>query len=168
MIPWTEALQASLSLTISWSLLQLMSIESVMPSNHFLLCHSLLLQPSVFPSIKVFSHQGQFFTSGGQSIGVSSLASDLPINNQGNQLFSCSVQFSHLVLSDSLQPHGLQHARPLCPSPTPGACSNSYPLSQWCHPTLSASVVPFSSCLQSSQHQGLFQWVSSSYQMAKA
>ena len=59
------------------------------------------------------------------------------------------VQFSCLVVSDSLQPHGLQHARPPCPSPTPGACSNSCPLSRWCHPTISSSVVPFSSLLQS-------------------
>ena len=60
-----------------------------------------------------------------------------------------SVQFSHSVMSDSLWPHGLQHARPPCPSPTPGACSNSCPLSWWCHPTISSSVVPFSSRLQS-------------------
>ena len=59
-----------------------------------------------------------------------------------------SVQFSHSVVSDSLQPHGLQHARPPCPSPTPGVYSNSCPLSWWCHPTISSSVVPFSSCLQ--------------------
>ena len=60
-----------------------------------------------------------------------------------------SVQFSHSVVSGSLWPHELQHARPPCPSPTPGACSNSCPLSLWCHPTISSSVVPFSSCLQS-------------------
>ena len=60
-----------------------------------------------------------------------------------------SVQFSCSVMSDSLWPHGLQHNRPPCPSPTPGACSNSCPLSQWYHPTISSSVVPFSSCLQS-------------------
>ena len=59
-------------------------------------------------------------------------------------------QFSHSVGSDSLRPHGLQHARVPCPSPTPGAYSNSCPSSQWCHPTISSSVVPFSSCLQSS------------------
>ena len=52
-------------------------------------------------------------------------------------------------MSDSLWPHGLQHTTPLCPSPTPGVYSNSCPLSQWCHPTISSSVVPFSSCLQS-------------------
>ena len=60
-----------------------------------------------------------------------------------------SVQFSHSVVSDSLQPHGPQHARPPCPPPTPRACSNSCPSSQWCHPTISSFVVPFSFYLQS-------------------
>ena len=60
-----------------------------------------------------------------------------------------SVQFSCSVVSDYLWPHGLQHTRLPCPSPIPGACSNSYTWSQWCHPTISSSVVPFSSCLQS-------------------
>ena len=60
------------------------------------------------------------------------------------------------VLSDSLQPHGLQHARLPCPSPIPGACSNSCPLSRWCHPTVSSSVVPFSSRLQSFPASGSF------------
>ena len=76
-------------------------------------------------------------------------------------LIASVSQFSHSVVSDSLRPHGLQHARLLGPSPAPGACSNSCPLSQWCHPTISSSVVPFSSCLNLSQHQGLFQWVCS-------
>jgi len=67
-----------------------------------------------------------------------------------------SVQFSHSVVSNSLWPHGLQHARLPCPSPTPGACSNSCPSSQWCHPTVSSSVVPFSSCLQSIPASGSF------------
>ena len=53
------------------------------------------------------------------------------------------------VMSDFLRPHGLQHTRPPCPSPTPRACSNPCPSSRWCHPTISSSVVPFSSCLQS-------------------
>ena len=66
-------------------------------------------------------------------------------------------QFSHSVVSDSLRPHGLQHARPPCPSPTPRVYSNSCPLSQWCHPTISSSVVPFSSCLQSFPALGSFQ-----------
>ena len=60
-----------------------------------------------------------------------------------------SLQFSHPVVSDSLQPHGLQHTRLPRPSPTPGVYSNSCPSSQWCHPIISSSVVPFSSCPQS-------------------
>ena len=81
-------------------------------------------------------------------------------------LFSCqmkfrnfqqySVQFSHWVLWDSLWPHGLHHSRPPCPSPIPRAYSNSCPLSWWCHPTISSSVVPFSSCLQSFPTSGSF------------
>ena len=67
-----------------------------------------------------------------------------------------SVQFSHSVVSDSLRSHGLQHARLHCP-PTPGACSNSCPSSWWCHPTISPSVVPFSSHLQSFPASGSFQ-----------
>ena len=67
-----------------------------------------------------------------------------------------TVQFSCSVLSDSLQPYRLQHTRPPCPSPTPRICSNSYPLSWWCHPTISSSVVPFSSCLQSFPASGSF------------
>ena len=55
-----------------------------------------------------------------------------------------SVQFSHSVVSDSLRPHGLQHRRLLCPSPTPGAYTNSCPSRRWCHPTISSSVIPFS------------------------
>ena len=68
----------------------------------------------------------------------------------------CSVQFSRSVMSNSLQPHGLQHAGPPCPFPTPGAYSNSCPLSQWCHPTISSSVIPFSSLLQSFPASGSF------------
>ena len=68
-----------------------------------------------------------------------------------------SVQFSHSVMSDSLRPHGLQHARPPCPSPTPGVYSNSCPSSWWCHPTISSSVIPFSSYLQSFPTSGTFQ-----------
>ena len=60
-----------------------------------------------------------------------------------------SVQFSHSVVSDSLRSHGLQHARPPCPSPAPGVHPNSCPLNRWCHPTISSSVIPFSSCSQS-------------------
>ena len=72
-----------------------------------------------------------------------------------NHQFS-SVQFSHSVVFDSLWPHELQHARPPCPSPTPGIYSNSCPSSQWCHPAISSSVVPFSSCPQSLPASGSF------------
>ena len=85
----------------------------VMPSNHLVLCHPLLLLPSVFPSIRVFFN-------------------------------CCSV--AQLCLT--LRPHGLQHARLLCHSPSLRACSNSCPVSRWCHPVISSSVAPFSSCLQ--------------------
>ena len=67
-----------------------------------------------------------------------------------------SVQFSHSVVSDSLQPHEPQHTRPPCPSPAPGVYPNSCPLSQWCHPTISSSVVPFSSHPQSFPASGSF------------
>ena len=70
---------------------------------------------------------------------------------------SNSVQFRRSVVSNSLRPHGLQHARPPCPLPTPRVYSNSCPLSQWCHPTISSSVVPFSSCPQSFPASGPFQ-----------
>ena len=66
------------------------------------------------------------------------------------------VQFSHSVVSNSLQPHGLQHARFSHPSPTPKVCSNPRPLSRWCHPTISSSVIPFSSCLQPFPASGSF------------
>ena len=67
-----------------------------------------------------------------------------------------SVHFSHSVMSDSLRPHELQHARPPCPSPTPGVHPNSYASSQWCHPAITSSVVPFSSCPQSLPESGSF------------
>ena len=72
-------------------------------------------------------------------------------------LLTHQFQFSCSVVSDSLWPHGLQHTRPTCPSPTPWAHSNSCPLSQWCHPTILSSVVCFSACLQSFQASGSFQ-----------
>ena len=71
-----------------------------------------------------------------------------------------SVQFSCSVMSNSLQPHEPQHTRPPCPSPTPRGYPNSCPLSRWCHPTISSSVIPFSSCLQ-------YDWTSGSFQMSQ-
>ena len=78
-----------------------------------------------------------------------------------------SVQFSRSVVSNSLQPHELQHAKPPCPSPTPRVYSNSCPLCWWCHPTFSPLLSPSPPDFSLSQHQGLSQWVSSSHQVAK-
>ena len=78
-------------------------------------------------------------------------------DNWINLMLQGSVQFSCSVISDSLQPHGQQHARRPCPSPAPGVYPNSCALSQWCHPTISSSVIPFSSCLQSFSASGSFQ-----------
>ena len=75
--------------------------------------------------------------------------------------------FSHSVMSNSLWPRGLQHTRLPCPLLSPGVCSNSCPLSQWCHPTISSCVATSPPALSLSQHQGLFQWVNSSHQVAK-
>ena len=106
--PWIAAHQASLSITNSWSLLKLMSIASVMPSNHLSLCFPLLLMPSIFPSIRVLSNESVLYIS-------------------WPKYWSFSFNISPLVVSDSLQPHGLQHTRLPCPSPTPRAYSNSCP-----------------------------------------
>ena len=124
--------------------------------------------PQSFPASGSFP-MIQLFLSGGQSTGASASTSVLPVNIQGwfplgltflislqskglsRILFSywrfSLVQFSHSVVSDFLQLHGLQHTRPPCPSPTCRVYSNSCPLSWWCHPTISSSVVPFSSPL---------------------
>ena len=95
--PWTATHQASLSISNSRSLLKLTSIEWVMPSNHLILCHPLLLLPSIFPSIWVFSNELVLFTSGGQSIGAS--ASAISPSNEYSGLISFRVeQFNLLVV----------------------------------------------------------------------
>ena len=91
--PWTAARQASLSITNSQSLLKLISIESVMPSNHLILCHPLLLSPSSFPASEPFQ-MSQFFKSGGQSIEVSDSASVLPMNIQDGFTLGWTVWIS--------------------------------------------------------------------------
>jgi len=81
------------------------------------------------------------------------------LSNHQPQIFAwrpLSSVYSYSIMSDSLQPHGLQHASLPCPSPTPRAYSNSCPSSQWCHPTISSSVIPFSSSLQSFPASGSF------------
>ena len=116
--PWTAACQAYLSFTIPRSLFKFMSIELVMPSNHLTLCCSLL--------------QGTFLTEGSNPHLLRLLhwqAGSLPPAPPVKLLYTHSVQFSRSVVSDSLQPHELQHARPPCPSPTPGVHPNPCPLS---------------------------------------
>ena len=95
--------------------------------------------------------QGIFPTQGSNQVFHTTSS----LSHQWSLVFS-SVHFSHSVVSDYLPPHGLQDARLPCPSPTPGACSNLCPLRRWCHPTISSSVVPFSSCLQSFPASGSF------------
>ena len=162
MTPWIAGCQPPWSCTISLSLLKFMSIELVMVSNHFILCCPLLLT-SIFHNIRFFSNE--LFLPGGWSIGAS--ASAPPMNIQGwfplgltdlISLLSSSVQFICSVMTNSLRPHEPQHARPPCPSPTARVYPNPCPLSQWCHPTISSSVVPSPPALNLSQHQGLFKW----------
>ena len=176
-IPWTVAYQASLSITNSQRLLKLMSSESVMPSNHLILCHPLLilchlllLSPSIFPSLRVFSNESALsirwpkYWSFSFSISLSNkhsglisfrmnwldllavqgtLKSLLQHHSSKALILLClsffivqlshpysSVQFSCSVVSDSSRPHESQHARPPCPSPTPGVHSDSHPSSQ--------------------------------------
>ena len=93
----------------------------------------------------------------GASISVLILIQVLVIQPEPHAITLDSVQFSHSFLSNSLWPHGLQHARLPYLSPTPRAYSNSCPLNWWCHPTISSSVVPFSSCPQSFSASGSFQ-----------
>ena len=109
--PWTAARQASLSIITSRSLLKLMSIKVVTPSNHLILCRPLLLPPSIFPSIRVFP-MSRFFTSGGLSIGVSASASVLPMNIQDlfplgliDLIFFKSKELSKVFSNTTVQKH---------------------------------------------------------------
>ena len=96
------------------------------------------------PALSLFQHQGLFkWVSSSHQV-----AKVLEFQLQHIYIYISSVQFSHSVVSNSLRTHGLQHTRPPCPSPTPGPYSNSCPSSRRCHPTISSSVVPFSSRLQ--------------------
>ena len=144
MTPWTAACQAFLSFTDSQSLLKLLSIKLVMPSNHLILCCPLLLLPPIPPSIRVFSSESTLlmrwpkywsfsfsFSPSNEHLGLISFRMDrldlLAVQGTLKSLLQHhnSVQFSHSVVSDSLPPHESQHARPPCPSPTPGVHPNS-------------------------------------------
>ena len=121
MTPWTAACQASLSFTISQSLLKLMSTKSVIPSNHLVLCHPLFLLPSIFPSIRVFSNELAFFCIRWPSSGTTASASVLPMNIQ--DLFPLemtgliSLQYKRLsrVFSNTtVQKHQFIGIQPFC------------------------------------------------------
>ena len=145
--PWTTARQASLSITNSQSSLKLLCIVSVMPSNHLSLCRPLLFLPSIFPSIRVFSNESALrirwpkYWNFSFNISPSSEHPGL-ISFQ----FSSVKLLSHVRLFATPWTAARQDS---CPSPTPGLHPNPCPLSWWCHPTISSSVVPFSSCPQS-------------------
>ena len=124
-----------------------------MPSSYLILCRP-LLSPWIFPSLRVFFNESVLGTEKASFTDVFYL---LFLERRGEirMAFSyllffkvpfSSVQFSCSVVSDSLRPCGLQHARPPYLSPTPRTCSNLCPLSQWSHPAVSSSVIPFSSC----------------------
>ena len=155
--PWTAARHTSLSITNSQSLLKLMSIKLVMPSNYLILFCPLLLLPSVFPSLRFFSKESVLHISP-QRHGKLQMRTKNTLKRRCHQteLLGEPIQFSHSVVSDPLQPHEPQHARPPCPSPTPRVHPNPCPSSRWCHPTISSSVVPFSSCPQSFPASGSF------------
>ena len=166
--PWTAARQASLSITNSQSLLKLMSIESVMPSNHLILCHPLLLLPSIFPSIRVFSNESALRIRWPKywSFSFNISPSD---EHPGLISFTQQVQFSSVTQScpTLCDPMGCTtpgfpvHHQLLELAQTHvhwvgNGIQSSHPLSPPSPPIFSLS-----------QHQGLFQWDSSSHQVAK-
>ena len=116
--------------------------------------HALLLAWNISPP-DVFQVFSKWHLVGPSLTIASPPVNRLTFANLSEDVISVS-QFSCSVVSDSLQPHGLQHARFPCTSPTPRACSNSCPSSRWCHPTISSFVIPFSSCLQSFPASGSF------------
>ena len=140
-----------------------MSTELAMPFNHLNLCHPLLLLPSIFLSIRCFSYESTLHI---RCCKYWSFRFTISPSNEYSGLISFRInrfdllvvqgtlkrllsQFSNSVLSDVLWHHRLQHCKACMSTPTPGAYSNSCPSSRWCHPTISTSVVPFSTCLQS-------------------
>ena len=173
--PWTAACQVSLSFTISWSLLKLMSSESVMPSNHLILCCPLLLLTSIFPSIRVFSNESVICIRWPK---YWSFSFSISPSNEYSRLISfrmdwfeeplCKALHTLFVLILTVIPwkrnYSLlyrwtpvyRYTRLPCPSLSLGVCSNSCPLNQWCHPAISFSVTPFSSCPQSFPSSGSF------------
>ena len=176
--PWTAAHQASLSITNSCQIHVHWVGDTIQPSHLLSSPSPLALNLSQHQSLSQsvgFSHQvaKNIDNSASASVlpvniqywfplGLTSLSSLLSKDSQEPspapqfETISQSVQFSRSVVSDSLWPRESQHARPPCPSPTPIVYPNSCPLSQWCHPIISSSVDPFSSCPQSFPASGSF------------
>ena len=151
--------QAILCLFTDWTCA---SSSGVFPSRHQP-SHAYLSRISTFTPIQAYS-----ISSIRMYISICGRPASFETENKCcRQSQFSSVQFSFSFVSNSLRPHGLQHARLSCPSLSPRACSNSCPLSQWCHPIISSSVALFSFCLQSFPASGLFQWVGSLHQVAK-
>ena len=121
----------------------------------------------------IFRQRSIFFVSMFRllSIGRKVVAQEMDLADTNACVFYgfTYFQFSSVVAQSCLtvRPHGQQHARPPCPSATPGVYPNSCPLSQWCHATISSSVTPSPPAFNLPQHQGLFKWVSSSHHVAK-
>ena len=124
--------------------------EFEMPRCRGIFCLFSCLMLSEFPGSVIDINLGKCVVIVASNISFRFLVFPLYLCN------TFSVRFSHSVMSDSLRPHELQHTRLPCPSPTPGVYSNSCPSSRWCHPTISSSVVPFSSRLQSFPASGSF------------
>ena len=158
---------------IIWNLPNLMSIELVMLSNHLILCHLFSFCLQSFQSSSKYSGLIFFRIDWFDLLAVQGTLKSLQHHSQKHQFFGLnflygptltsvfdisisSVQFSRSVVSDSLWPHELQHARPPCPSPAPRVYPNPCPSSWWCYPAISSSVIPFSSCPQSFPASGSF------------
>ena len=121
------------------------------------------------PQEVIHGNKNPFLLSHSPSLPTTSFLPFLPHQQMWNRCISLyAVQFSCSVVFDSLWPHGLQHTRLFCPSPTPRACSNSSSLSQWCHPTILASVVPFSSAFSQDSHRQIFSSVISVHSLSKS
>ena len=119
-----------------------------------------VIHPAIASSDALFSLCPQSFPASGKWVSCLHQITKM-LELQLQSFLPLLLLFSHSVMSNSLWPHRLNHARLPCTSPSPKACSNSCPLSRWCYPTIWSSVVSFSSAFNLSQHQGLFQWFSS-------
>ena len=126
-----------------------------------------LLQERILKWVACHSLLQGIFPTQGLNLHLSCLLPWLVLSGKPTEVISSFVVVQSLSLIQSLRPHGLQYARLLSPSLSHGDCWNSCPLSRWCHPTISISVIPSPPALNLSWHQGLFHWVGCSHQVAK-